>query len=51
MTVAFFARSGIDLLDGFGKVDVDRKEIIDGIYSLQILPVVKVGYFGRILPV
>ncbi|XP_071546819.1 geranylgeranyl transferase type-1 subunit beta isoform X2 [Panulirus ornatus] len=39
MTVLFFALSGLDLLDGLDEVDdTERRDIINWIYSLQILP-------------
>ena len=38
MTVAFFALSGLDILDAIDVLKEERKEIIDWIYSLQVLP-------------
>lgn len=39
MTVLFFTLSGLDLMNALDEVDdVERKHIIDWIYSLQILP-------------
>ncbi|KAJ8304361.1 hypothetical protein KUTeg_017944 [Tegillarca granosa] len=38
MTVAFFALSGLDMLDALDKIEKDKKNIIDWIYSLQLLP-------------
>ncbi|XP_021345937.1 geranylgeranyl transferase type-1 subunit beta-like [Mizuhopecten yessoensis] len=38
MTVAFFALSGLDMLNSLDVVEKNKKEIIDWIYSLQLLP-------------
>ena len=38
MTIAFFAISGIDLLDSLAVLDKERQAIIEWIYSLQVLP-------------
>ncbi|ESP05433.1 hypothetical protein LOTGIDRAFT_103205 [Lottia gigantea] len=38
MTIAFFALSGIDVLDSLNVLDKDRDNIIEWIYSLQVLP-------------
>ncbi|XP_061172532.1 geranylgeranyl transferase type-1 subunit beta-like [Saccostrea echinata] len=38
MTIAFFALSGLDLLNALDKVEKDKDRIIQWIYSLQILP-------------
>lgn len=37
MTVAFFALSGLDLLNALDTLQ-DKQQIIDWIYSLQVLP-------------
>ncbi len=38
MTVAFFAISGLDMLDALDILDKSKADIIDWIYSLQVLP-------------
>ncbi|XP_050401015.1 geranylgeranyl transferase type-1 subunit beta [Patella vulgata] len=38
MTIAFFALSGLDVLDSLSSLDKDKDNIIDWIYSLQLLP-------------
>lgn len=38
MTVAFFAISGLDILDALNVLEIDKSKIIDWIYSLQVLP-------------
>jgi len=38
MTIAFFALSGLDLLNALDKIENERQSIIDWIYSLQVLP-------------
>lgn len=38
MTVLFFSLSGLDLLGALDVVDEDRINIIEWIYSLQLLP-------------
>ncbi|CAH1796387.1 unnamed protein product [Owenia fusiformis] len=38
MTVAFFGLSGLDLLNGLDAIEKDKENIIDWIYSLQVLP-------------
>ncbi|XP_033750629.1 geranylgeranyl transferase type-1 subunit beta-like [Pecten maximus] len=38
MTIAFFALSGLDMLNSLHVIEKDKKEIIDWIYSLQLLP-------------
>ena len=39
MTVAFFAISGLDMMDALEVLDKDgRQKYIDWIYSLQVLP-------------
>ena len=38
MTAAFFAISGLDMLNCIDVLDKDRDKIISWIYSLQVLP-------------
>ncbi|KAL5004408.1 hypothetical protein ScPMuIL_017864 [Solemya velum] len=38
MTIAFFALSGLDILDSLSEIEADRDNIINWIYSLQLLP-------------
>jgi len=38
MTIAFFALSGLDMLNALDVIEKERKNIIDWIYSLQVLP-------------
>lgn len=38
MTVAFFAISGLDIINSLNVLDKDKDKIIDWIYSLQVLP-------------
>ena len=38
MTIAFFAISGLDLLDALAVLEKDKEAIIEWIYSLQVLP-------------
>ncbi|XP_052221775.1 geranylgeranyl transferase type-1 subunit beta-like [Dreissena polymorpha] len=38
MTIAFFALSGLDMLNALDVIEKDRQSIIDWIYSLQVLP-------------
>jgi len=38
MTVAFFAISGLDMLDALGTIEKDRKNIINWVYAMQVLP-------------
>lgn len=38
MTVAFFAISGLDIINSLNVLDKDKSKIIDWIYSLQVLP-------------
>ncbi|XP_064621057.1 geranylgeranyl transferase type-1 subunit beta-like [Lineus longissimus] len=38
MTVAFFGISGLDVLDALDQLDGQKKDIIEWIYSLQVLP-------------
>ncbi|RUS83103.1 hypothetical protein EGW08_009135 [Elysia chlorotica] len=38
ISVAYFAISGLDLLDSLGDIENDKENIIDWIYSLQIQP-------------
>jgi len=38
MTIAFFAISGLDMINAVETLDKDKKEIIKWIYSLQVLP-------------
>ena len=38
MTVAFFAISGLDMLNAQEVLEKQRTEIIEWIYSLQVLP-------------
>ncbi|ELU05408.1 hypothetical protein CAPTEDRAFT_124709 [Capitella teleta] len=38
MTVAFFAISGLDMLDQMDAIEKDRQKMVDWIYSLQYLP-------------
>lgn len=43
MTVAFFAISGLDILDGLDKVKVKTADMIEWIYALQVLPIHQVN--------
>ena len=36
--MCFFALSGLDVLDALDVVEENRQDIIDWIYSLQVLP-------------
>ena len=38
MTIAFFALSGLDLLNALESIEKQKNHIIEWIYSLQILP-------------
>ena len=38
MTIAFFAISGLDMMNALAVIDKDRDSIIEWIYSLQVLP-------------
>ncbi|KAK3096764.1 hypothetical protein FSP39_003019 [Pinctada imbricata] len=38
MTIAYFALSGLDMLGALDKLDNQRKDIVEWIYSLQLLP-------------
>ena len=38
MTIAFFGISGLDMLDSLDVIDKEKKNMIDWIYSLQLLP-------------
>ena len=38
MTIAFFAISGLDLLNSLSVLEKERQAIIEWIYSLQVLP-------------
>ena len=38
MTIAFFAISGLDVIDRLEVLDKKKEELVDWIYSLQILP-------------
>ncbi|XP_072022825.1 geranylgeranyl transferase type-1 subunit beta-like, partial [Amphiura filiformis] len=38
LTISFFALSGLDVLNALDSVEKERNEIIDWIYSLQVLP-------------
>lgn len=38
MTIAFFAISGLDMMNALSAIDAEKKEIIEWIYSLQVLP-------------
>jgi hypothetical protein len=38
MTVAFFGISGLDVLDSLSQLDGQKKNILEWIYSLQVLP-------------
>jgi hypothetical protein len=38
MTIAFFAISGLDMLDSLDALGEDQQKIIDWIYCLQVLP-------------
>lgn len=38
MTVAFFALSGLDMLNSLDVIEKHKQEMIDWIYSLQLLP-------------
>jgi len=38
MTIAFFAISGLDMLDALDKLGDDHDKIIEWIYNLQVLP-------------
>ena len=42
MTIAFFAISGLDLLDALDKISITKGDMIEWIYSLQVLPTEKV---------
>lgn len=50
MTIAFFALSGLDLLNALDVIEKDRQNIIDWIYSLQVLPNIE-GNFTLLLKV
>jgi len=38
ITVAFFAISGLDMLDALDVIDNEKADIIEWIYAFQILP-------------
>jgi len=38
MTIAFFAISGLDMLNALETIDADKANIIEWIYAFQILP-------------
>lgn len=38
LTIAFFALSGLDVLDSLDVITDEKEKIIDWIYSLQVLP-------------
>ena len=38
VTVAFFALSGLDVVDALGIIENDKENIINWIYSNQVLP-------------
>ena len=39
LTIAFFALSGLDVLNALDRVtEPNKKEIVDWIYSLQVIP-------------
>ncbi|XP_038072069.1 geranylgeranyl transferase type-1 subunit beta-like [Patiria miniata] len=38
LTVCFFGLSGLDVLDSLDAIEKDKEDIIDWIYSLQVLP-------------
>ena len=38
LTISFFALSGLDVLNALDSVEPERNDIIDWIYSLQVLP-------------
>ncbi|XP_002732865.1 geranylgeranyl transferase type-1 subunit beta-like [Saccoglossus kowalevskii] len=38
LTIAFFALSGLDVLDALDVIEKEKESIIDWIYSLQVLP-------------
>lgn len=38
MTVAFFALSGLDMLDALDVISKEKQETVEWIYSLQVLP-------------
>jgi len=38
MTVAFFAISGLDMLNALDTVESEKADIIEWIYALQVLP-------------
>lgn len=45
MSLAFFAVSGLDVLNALGEIDKDKDKIIEWIYSLQVLPNAEGTYF------
>ena len=38
VTIAYFALSGLDLLGELHEIEKDKTDIIEWIYSLQVLP-------------
>ena len=38
VTIAYFALSGLDLLGALHEIEKDKTDIIEWIYSLQVLP-------------
>jgi len=38
MTIAFFAISGLDMLNALDAIDSEKANIVEWIYALQILP-------------
>lgn len=48
MTVAFFAISGLDILDGLDKIKVKTEDMIEWIYALQVLPKQQVCHYWMV---
>lgn len=44
MTIAFFSISALDLLGALDKANLSRTDMIEWIYSLQVLPIERVSY-------
>ena len=38
MTVAFFAISGLDMLNALDAIEKERNDIVRWVYSMQVLP-------------
>ena len=38
MTIAFFAVSGLDMLNALGALGDDKDKLVEWIYNLQVLP-------------